>query len=460
MKKLIPIAVLIVAIIGSVMYWYAHRELPEFNLVSDNSNYRVELAESFNPRAKVIERQIAEGPAALVKAKLAALNAGIDLDAPLPLNVPPNEDAAPLYKRWNAMVHTKSGVAPYMESLSLQFRYTPEMLAAVHKIDDDKSKAVLYEAISKPYCTPLDVWPILRAATREVCTESTLLALAGRSSDAVATEAKCFKIQRDSKCVRGFLPFMTELTINAMATVGFGKILCHAQPNAALSGQVTAYVLENPEKVTFRRSLLSIVSDLLPLIAGVKASNLHDVKSSDQDKLFWDDLVDAGNARSLYIYAVAAKASDEAPPFRRRDLIKIAQTYSSETMARANNTFDTNFGDDPIAAFTCPVDSVALQEDHIDKLTADRNELLAGAAVLAVKAETGSYPHRLPGNFVDPFSEKSLLYKLRTNGFVIYSVGPTGTFTGDTNTGTGWDTEFSYPAPPPTPVPAALLQSP
>jgi hypothetical protein len=474
MKKLIPIAVLIVAIIGSVIYWFAHRGLPKFELGSEDSNYRTELAESFDPRAKIIEQQIAEGPAALAKAKLAVLEAGIDLDAPSQPNIPPNEDAAPLYIQWYSMVRSKSESAPmYMEPLGFRFRYTPNMLAAVHKIDDDKSIAILYEAIRKPCCTPpVDMGygnllrsTTLRDAAREVYTQSTLLALAGRTSDAASTEAKCFKIQEDCEGTLGIVPFLAEMSIDTIALDGFEKILCHAQPNAALSRQVTDYVLKNPETHIFKRSLQGQAATYFSQMAPEYGSNQNDATLPDEDKLFQDNLIYAASARYLYLLAKAAKVSDEAPAFRRRDLAKISQMYISEPSAWAerlrqtNVTNDTNFGEDPIAAFSFPAEMFDIDEDHIDTLTARRNELLAGAAVLTVKAETGSYPRRLPGNFTDPYSGKSLVYKLSTNGFVIYSVGRTGTFAGGTINQKNWDTEFAYPAPPPKPVPAKLLKS-
>jgi hypothetical protein len=89
---------------------------------------------------------------------------------------------------------------------------------------------------------------------------------------------------------------------------------------------------------------------------------------------------------------------------------------------------------------------------------AHQEVLVAAAAVLSVKAKTGSFPASLPGSFRDPFSGGQMVYRHMTSGFLIYSVGPTGRFNGNPATGQeGWESFFLYPGSPPVPIPKDLL---
>nr|MDQ2731884.1 hypothetical protein [Armatimonadota bacterium] len=76
---------------------------------------------------------------------------------------------------------------------------------------------------------------------------------------------------------------------------------------------------------------------------------------------------------------------------------------------------------------------------------------LAGIAILKQRAQTGQFPIRLPGEFIDPFSGKSLLYRREgAGGFVVSSKGPGGVM----GTMPGFQILFRYPPKPvaaPTP---------
>ena len=76
---------------------------------------------------------------------------------------------------------------------------------------------------------------------------------------------------------------------------------------------------------------------------------------------------------------------------------------------------------------------------------------LAAASLLAEKAKTGVYPNRLPQEFMDPYTDKLLIYRREGNaGFVVYSAGPTGHFDGgkpDVKV-PGAESLFRYPAVP------------
>ncbi len=75
---------------------------------------------------------------------------------------------------------------------------------------------------------------------------------------------------------------------------------------------------------------------------------------------------------------------------------------------------------------------------------------LAAAALLAEKAKTGAYPVILSQGFIDPFTNKSLLYRREGGGFVVYSAGPTGHFDGGRpgQKAPGQESLFRHPAVP------------
>jgi hypothetical protein len=96
---------------------------------------------------------------------------------------------------------------------------------------------------------------------------------------------------------------------------------------------------------------------------------------------------------------------------------------------------------------------VQLPDDRA-KLAATALETEAAAAVLAWKAAHGAFPAKLsqamPKPPLDPYNGKPLGYRREGNGFVVYAVGPWGTFTGGTPSEppSKLDTAFRYPLPP------------
>ena len=65
---------------------------------------------------------------------------------------------------------------------------------------------------------------------------------------------------------------------------------------------------------------------------------------------------------------------------------------------------------------------------------AQEEVIMAAAGVLAHRARAGAFPDRLEQALAtpptDPFSGRPLQYRREGKGFVVYSVGPTGSFDG------------------------------
>jgi len=129
-------------------------------------------------------------------------------------------------------------------------------------------------------------------------------------------------------------------------------------------------------------------------------------------------------------------------------------------------------GDDPVRFLSAAVSPlVSLADisrisgkdlgDLMDAVPARHAVLDAGAAMLAARVKTGAFPKTLPAGFTDPYTNKPLGYRREgTNGFLVYSVGPTGKFSGGILG--EWPTRnqivFRYPALPPRPLPADALK--
>src|SRR5205085_2307160 len=83
------------------------------------------------------------------------------------------------------------------------------------------------------------------------------------------------------------------------------------------------------------------------------------------------------------------------------------------------------------------------------------------AALMTWKAKHGAFPDRLEQAItpvpIDPFDQKQLKYRREGAGFVIYSVGKTGKFSGIAANKKQYDQEavFRYPMPAYLKIPAA-----
>lgn len=98
------------------------------------------------------------------------------------------------------------------------------------------------------------------------------------------------------------------------------------------------------------------------------------------------------------------------------------------------------------------------------RLNAQEQVLMAAATALAARARMGVFPARLPRPYTDPFNGQPLGYRREgKDGFVVYSVGPEGTFTGgkpgdELKTRNFREAVFRYPRPALKPVPPDMLK--
>ena len=112
------------------------------------------LNRSKDSQAVAIRQQIANGPAALARERAACEADGIPLDPKTSQPpVPPDQDAAPLWAKWNTLRHGYLVLPNYAETLRFGYACTPEQLAQAQKFFNDNREAMnaLHQAAEPVY---------------------------------------------------------------------------------------------------------------------------------------------------------------------------------------------------------------------------------------------------------------------------------------------------------------------
>ncbi len=458
--------------------------------------YLTALNQSQDPEALRIRQRIADGPADLARERAAADKAGLltrpdQLQRPLP---PADQNAAPLYVQLDALRKQKPLHLPmYAQPLNGRYAYTPEQLAAVQKEVDARQDifTLLHQAADKPQCVfvrdasgPLGMPNVftnyagLRESAREINTESLLLAHQGNYPQAVTDQERGFRIAAHAASDGLLVSFLVGSAIDAITLSGMQAILKKAGPDAALDSRAEADILALPplslshalsgetamtaaEFAAFHRATPAELAQAFPqgsLFAGSTPAPAS-ARFTPAEQLEVSNLVDAAQADYLHQLRQLVAAADKPSAMRH------AVFGYNQVRVQANQDDPIEALSDllnPIAAFDVAAasPSAGKVEQLADQVTARRLVTAAGAAVLAVKAQTGAFPSSLPPRFTDPFTSKPLGYRLEgANGFVVYSAGSTGTFDGGKpgDNRYGPNIVFRYPLVP-VPVPVGMLK--
>lgn len=450
---------------------------------SDIGGYMKALQRSDDPEAKTILKQIADGPSDLKRERLLTQQAGIPLVAPAP-NVPADQNAAPLYARWEELRKQRNVTLPnYAETLNYRYKYTPEQIARVQKIFDDNRDIfdLLHQAADKPSLAyplpsgnadPAGSFPIfakIREAAREINTESDLLARAGRYTEAVTNEARGFRIAGQLNDQHTLIAYLVAVAIRAIAVSGMRDILYLAGPNEDVGNRVAA-AIRAAEPLSLKDAIAGEVAEETKSVdqmrdAVSRGLSVFDDEGTDapaeqakeqpltpEQKVFVLNILDASEAR--YLAGVRAVVSSAVlPPAERRK--RFAQ------LATAHPREESDSQVNPVKSMEAMMLGASTSGDKVDDTLHAREAVtIAAATLLAAKARTGAFPASLPDGFTDPFSGKALGYHTEgTDGFVVYSVGPDGKFDGgkpDRKTKSD-QVLFRYPAPAQVPVPKNML---
>jgi hypothetical protein len=440
--------------------------------------YITALNASTDPQAVAIRLEIADGPAALARERAAAQAAGIPLDAaqlqrPLP---PADQNAAPLFQQLDALRSKKPLNLPhYAQPLSNRYIYTPAQIATVQQIVDSRRDVfdLLHQAANKPQCVFVRNWSLgaallfpeiasLRENARELNTESYLLAAQGRYSEAITTQALGFRVAQAAASDPTLINYLVAVAIDEITLSGMDHILYQWGSNADVDTLVQQTISSDDLSLSLKYPLGGEVALMLTTLEPLRRSNAAQFSTAftpgpaqsqsitTDGQLFVGDLISAEEARfiseMLPIIAVA-----NGPSRARHAIFAAAQTSPVKTL-------------DPVTmldGILMPLNFLQI-ENKDEQIHALEQVTMAAAAILAVKARTGTFPSTLPGNFMDSFSNKPLGYRREgDDGFVVYSVGVSGTFDGGTvgqYQFTPYQSFFRYPGPTPQPVPTDMVR--
>ena len=459
---------------------------PDF---ADLPAYLSALNASPDPAAQAIRTEIADGPAALARERAACAKIGLpttlaQVNQPLP---PVSENAAPLYVQWDALRKAKPLAIPRIPGkivwpLNARYNYPPGYLAKVRAALAARPDytTLLDQATDRPRCVFAMDWtkfPMteqfthfagLREAARLYRTRGFLLAKEGRFADAVTMQAHGFAVARHAAdSSPSILGFLVAEAVSSITVNGMQDIVQIAGPNAAVDAQVQAALAAPASGFSLSRAIggecASADGEFL-LVRHAPPADFHQLLPTDSpyqskhhttQKQFTPAqqtqvtaLIDAAEALTLSQTRALYEAAKLPRPARDEAFIRM-QIKASDLR------------DDPVRILAAPI-SIAAQGTVMsiggsaDRSMARHAVATAGAAVLAVRAQTGAFPDTLPAGNMDPYFDKPLGYRREgTDGFIVYSVGAGGGFTGGKpgDKFTPSQVLFRYPAPPPVPLP-------
>lgn len=455
------------------------------------------LNASQDPAARAIRREIADGPAALVRERAACARLGLPTRlAQLNQTVLPAANAAPLYVQWDKLRTAKPLHLPLFAGstwpMSSFLAYTPAQNAEVRALFDARPDytGLLDQVTNRPRCVFVTDWTkypdvdnftymgALREGARTYETRSYLLAKEGRFAEAVTLQARGFVVARQAAdSAPNVVGFLVASAIDNITTYGMRDALQLTGPNAAVDAQAQTILAAAP-RLSFRDSLHgegAIIDSTASCLRRTPPAKFIGTFSAGM-------LPGSGipSAASRFTPAEQRTVNALCDAAEARALAQTRSLFQAAALPRAarNAAFVRLFadaketGDNPVRSLGAAVGPIQpLTEisgisgkdlgDRIDAIPARHSVLAAGAAVLAAKAQTGAFPKTLPAGFTDPYTGKPLGYRREgANGFVVYSAGPNGDFDGGKLS--EWPTMkqivFRYPAPPPRPLPADALK--
>jgi hypothetical protein len=309
--------------------------------------------------------------------------------------------------------------------------------------------ALIHRAAARPQCVFRRDWsqgPAMRfpefagfrEAARWIKAESAAQLKDGRPLEAVKTQALGFRIARHAASDPILIGYLVGVAINAITLSGMEHILYTAGGDPAVADAVGQAVEKDFARLSlahsFRGDLVTylVYVDIvrkggpgaLKQLAGLTGWEENPSKANVPRPRNWDTLMDANAVYLLRTVRKAAGAADRPYP----EFKAVCQEISSDLENKGKNRDLSVL----IATIALPMfDNLPLTGA---KSQAQAGAVRSGAAVLAWKARHGAFPARLEEALspapADPFDLKPLRYRREGDGFVVYSVGPTGKFDG------------------------------
>lgn len=402
----------------------------------------------------VIRQFTAAGPADLVREEALARQAGMALgpdqiQLPLP---PAGQNAAPLYEKLALLLKQKPlGLPKYAEGMDAFHPYTPNQIAAVRRTFAGRQDVMtlVHQAADKPHCVFVRRWDNpdtvafpeyqpMREVARLLKTESYLLARDGKYQQAIANQQRGFRVAEQAASDPILLAFLVGAACDSVALSGMQSILAIAGPDRTADAEVQRVVAADHARLSLRRAMAGETgfgfTCLLQMhraegqgvsaaltAGGFGSGDAHKAMTTAAEKQNLHNLIDAWQADYLAHIRPLVLAGDLPPAARRTAFATASRRLDQE---QQQDTSPTHL----VSLILLPVfDRIDENETRCQTRTILTQ---AAASLLALKAQTGTFPAALPAGFTDPFTTKPLGYRLEGAGFVVYSAGPTGHFDG------------------------------
>lgn len=397
----------------------------------------------------------------------------MDLQAPLP---PPDQNAAPIYTRLERLLKTKplseadkvadyEGYNPNSPHATRVERMQDLRLALT---DREDVVTLIHQAAARPKCVFVRNWSaafrmeefipdhaLFRSAARWLFSESALMLDEGKLLEAVRNQALGFHIARHVATDPTISSLLTGINVDEITLSGMERILYEAGDDTSVDEAVQRALETDRSHLSLQHALYGEIGiDLIErenerkagpkgvsaMFGNEAAPGKNRPLSAKEIKAFYHFL----DANGLTILTGARKAVPAAAlpyPEARHVLHSVAAEIQRQE----------NSPDYMLASMIFPT-----WESLLVPLTRDEARaaiVRCATALLAWEAQHEASPQTLAQAIepapTDPFDGKPLRYRCEGNGFVVYSVGPTGKFDGGSphQKPPNGEVAFRYPRP-------------
>lgn len=390
---------------------------------------------------------------AYAQALAAAKRDGFPVSAQdLQITVPPEQNAAPLYKEFRASLKSDPLSPAEAEvisrasggNLSAAQVETLRQLLENHK----KQFVLLHQAASRPHCIFPRNWAkdflilpsesgLLREAARWLSAESAFALQNRQWAEAVRAQSLCFHVARHAAADPTLIAYLTGAAINALAFSGMETILHRTGEVPDVAEAVQKAMEEEYQPLDLAQVLQGEWALKILTLEWIRNQKPSDIKGifgdkptpaeraviqSVQDKAAYNRFLDANGANLIEI--------------GRKEVEAIKQPFRSATqhLAQMNSKIPKDQRDYMVVNYLIGMETDATLPQSPARMQARAYVVRVGAAVQAWRARHKRLPETLQEVMatvpLDPFDEKPLRYRREERNFVIYSVGPSGKFAG------------------------------
>ncbi len=391
---------------------------------------------------------LAKLSASYAEAKASAKKEGIPL-TPADLvrpSVPDSENAAPVYRQLTKLLTAKP-IASSQIIGSLTGKRMPDAAQIAEVRAELKAHAdvlaLAHKAASRPKCNfardyalgPKLLFPEyakMRSAIRTLTAESTVMLADGKPFDAIHNQTLGFNIARHAATDHTVISYLVAIAIDSITLHGMEKILHAAGDKLGVATAVEKSIAANWQPHSFKQALGGEAVLLVRLQEGLSkggpeydsdiATAYQQAQQKENAAHDWQPFLDANGAYMLdVVRATHNRAGDPYP-------VSLPALRRIETAVRDDKSNPHLFG-----SILTPVYAQSLNKNASDEARID--VVRCAARVLAWRqTHNGTFPKSLAEAMtkvpMDPYNGNPLRYRVVGNGFVVYSVGPTGKFDG------------------------------